>query len=208
MDNRVWPFGHMGNHDQGEIEITEGSFDQLGGWAFRNQFIGVRNDAVVFPDGRQGEYISVHAPQPGRIGGVAILPLFQDQLVLCRNFRHAPRRWELEIPRGFIDEGETPEAAASREMKEEYGVAGASMIDLGCVNADTGLMAYDVACYACMLSAPPKLVGEEEKREPVILGVQDAVRAIARNEVRDGFLYFAVLSAFARGLVVLENQNV
>jgi 8-oxo-dGTP pyrophosphatase MutT (NUDIX family) len=46
------------------------------------------------------------------------------KLVLVRQYRHGARRVSLELPGGAVDAGETPEAAAARELLEETGYAG------------------------------------------------------------------------------------
>lgn len=57
-----------------------------------------------------------------RIGGVAILPERAGRLGLQRVYRIALETSMCEVPRGFVDEGETAEQAASRELEEETGL--------------------------------------------------------------------------------------
>jgi 8-oxo-dGDP phosphatase len=61
-------------------------------------------------------------PAPGNVTGVAILPIVDGNFVLLRSYRHALGREIWELPRGFIDEGETPADAALRELQEETGL--------------------------------------------------------------------------------------
>jgi ADP-ribose pyrophosphatase len=60
---------------------------------------------------------------------VAVTP--EDQIVLVRQFRYGSGSISLELPGGIIDDGETPEAAAQRELAEETGYAGTSARLLG-----------------------------------------------------------------------------
>lgn len=59
-------------------------------------------------------------------GAVVILAelLPSHRLILIRQYRPPADALLLEFPAGLIDEGETPEAAAVRELREETGYAG------------------------------------------------------------------------------------
>ncbi len=45
-----------------------------------------------------------------------------DEIVFVRQYRPPVRGYTIELPAGLIDEGETPEEAAARELKEEAGL--------------------------------------------------------------------------------------
>ncbi len=69
--------------------------------------------------------------------GVAIVPIDeQDRILLLRQFRHAARMWVREIPRGWRDPGESVEAAAAREVREETGYEVVRLIPLGRIAPD------------------------------------------------------------------------
>jgi ADP-ribose pyrophosphatase len=44
-----------------------------------------------------------------------------EEIILVKQFRPALNQYTLEFPSGFIDEAETPEEAAARELYEETG---------------------------------------------------------------------------------------
>ena len=51
-----------------------------------------------------------------------IVPFVGDKILLSRVFRLAVNKWVYNFPAGLIDEGETVERAAIRELKEETGL--------------------------------------------------------------------------------------
>ncbi|MDI4633246.1 NUDIX hydrolase [Pelomonas sp. V22] len=100
---------------QGDAAISETLIEST--QAFRGNFLDVRRDRVLLPDGREAgrEYI-VHP------GAVMIVPLLDNgRLLMERQFRHPMGRVMLEFPAGKIDPGESPLACAQRELREETG---------------------------------------------------------------------------------------
>lgn len=84
---------------------------------FRNDYIGLRNDRARRPDGVIIDYIVLENKNYS-----AALCLDQDnRLVMIRQYRYPWGLASWEIPSGIIDQGETPEECAIREVKEETG---------------------------------------------------------------------------------------
>jgi ADP-ribose pyrophosphatase len=72
------------------------------------------------PDGEVSDfYIKKEGP------AVGILALTKDQqVILVKQFRPGPKKILDELPGGYVDENETPEEAAERELLEETGYKG------------------------------------------------------------------------------------
>ena len=69
----------------------------------------------------------------------AIVALTEDQRVLVvRQYRPALEQYTLELPSGLIDVGETPDAAARRELLEETGYEVDEVEVLGALAVDPG----------------------------------------------------------------------
>lgn len=87
-----------------------------------------------------------------RVTGVAVLPVLDDKLVLLRVFRHPLARDSLEAVRGFIDEGESADAAALRELTEETGLRcrAANLVPLGGYAPEPGTMAARGKLFAAL----------------------------------------------------------
>lgn len=123
------------------------------GIAYQDPFLLILRDAVRYPDNSTGTYIR-GTTQLERGHSVAILPLYHQQVLLIRHFRHALRTWSLEIPHGFGTKGLSIEQSALKEAGEEIGATISRLVPLGRVHPDSGMLAdvvelfyADVASY-------------------------------------------------------------
>lgn len=140
------------------------------------------NDPVQFPNGVYGVYgrmIWTHALKGPT--GVAVLPVLSDgRLVLNRMFRHATRSWELELPRGGVDEGETLVEAAIRETKEETGLVIDEVVYLGNMAPDSGMTSAIVPIYLAKVRSR----GESKPEDSEAIA---GIHAFTIEELRKGF---------------------
>jgi ADP-ribose pyrophosphatase len=76
---------------------------------------------------------------------VAVAP--DEGLVLVRQFRPAVWETTLELPSGHVENGETPETAARRELLEETGFEAGPMRLLGRLAPDVGRLGNRLWCF-------------------------------------------------------------
>jgi 8-oxo-dGTP pyrophosphatase MutT (NUDIX family) len=103
---------------------------------YHDSWVHVREDHVVHPNGQQGHFTVINMNP-----GVCVLPVTADHMTyLVKQYRHAISQESIELVSGAIEKGETPLAAAKREMQEEIGLEAKEWIDLGIVNPLTTLV--------------------------------------------------------------------
>jgi len=100
---------------------------------YTDDFIEMRVDEVVKPDGSEGRYATARMKP-----GVAVLAVDDEgRAHLVKLFRYAVGKECVEAVQGMIDEGESAAEAARRELREELGVEAEEWTDLGLVDAIT-----------------------------------------------------------------------
>ena len=99
----------------------------------------IRNYLVVAPKIKTGDLIT----------GVAVLPIVDGKLGLLHIYRHAIQRPLWEVPRGFVDPGESDRNSALRELEEETGLscADADLESLGIFAPEPGILAARVHLF-------------------------------------------------------------
>jgi ADP-ribose pyrophosphatase len=84
---------------------------------WKGNFLEIKRDLVSLPNGKQTsrEYINHQ-------GAALVIPMLSsDRVLMVRQFRYPLNKVFLEFPSGKIDQGESSEQTAHRELKEETG---------------------------------------------------------------------------------------
>lgn len=84
---------------------------------YTDRWLDIRVADVEITGGRHLDHRLIRA----RPGAGAVVVNERDEVLLEWRHRFITDTWAYEIPMGGVDEGETPEAAAAREVEEETG---------------------------------------------------------------------------------------
>jgi ADP-ribose pyrophosphatase len=170
------------------------------GLVFEDLYCIVLRDAVEFPDGGRRTYLRITTPLKG-VQGVAILPRYRDKVLLIRHFRHATRRWHLEIPRGFSMPGLSNEENARKELKEEIEADATRLEDLGHLYPNTGMGTEYVALYYAEVAAYGSPQKSEGIAEILPVSLEDLETMIRDDLLTDGYTLAAYTRARLKGLL-------
>lgn len=130
--------------------------------ACKNSKFEVFFDHIEWTDGQRVEDYLVVAPYSKTgdlVAGVSVLPVIDSRFGLIRVYRHAIGDYAWEVPRGFIDEGETALISALRELREETGLIcrEEDMRSLGVITPEAGTLAARLhlfGAFNCVQTRP------------------------------------------------------
>lgn len=120
-------------------------------------------------------------------GAVAVVALDDLQnVLLVRQYRIGANRELYEIPAGLLEPNETPEACASRELREEIGYEPGSLESLGGFYPAAGYTTEFIHLYwAHSLTYAPLKQDQDEFIEIVRMPFAHALQLIDQGEIVD-----------------------
>ncbi len=136
---------------------------------------------------------------------VNVIPLTPDrEVVLIRQYRHGTRENTLEIPGGLVEPGDTPEAAARRELAEETGYQERELSCLGYVHPNPAIL--NNRCHT-FLARDVFLNGDQDQDdkediEVLLHPLTEIPRLIRDNRITHAL----VLAAFYRFFMEAEEN--
>lgn len=187
-----WPPQHCAVLD-GRKDMTSRAKIVSSRTIYSGPVFSVRQDRVVEPGGvRVTRDIVVHS------GSVVIMPIFPDgRILLVHQYRHSLGRYLWELTAGRIDPGESPLAAAKRELLEETGYSAKRYDKLLDVFPTPGFVNEHMVIFAASGLLPGKARPEEDERITARrFTLQGLERWIRVGKIRDaksitGILFYA-----------------
>ena len=94
-------------------------------YIFNGKILNLRRDDITLPDGNPAiREVVEHS------GGSAVLCVKDEKVLLVKQFRYPYEEEIWEIPAGKINDGETPDQTAIRELEEEGGIVAERVVKL------------------------------------------------------------------------------
>ncbi len=157
---------------------------------YRGLKIDLALQTIVLADGTSAEReVVVHR------GAVALVPMVDAKHVcLVKNNRFAIGETLLEVPAGTIDDGESPDLTARRELAEETGYQAGRMTRVRDWFVSPGVMTERMFLYLCEDLCPgPTDHRADERLEIVILPWSEARAMALDGRIRDAKSMLALM---------------
>jgi ADP-ribose pyrophosphatase len=144
--------------------------------------LALREDVWRLPDGRERAYPVLAVGVTVGVLGFAE----PDRVVLVRQFRHLAGSQSWELPGGGALAGETPDAAAQRELREEGGYRAERLEFLTRFWPSSAYLDEIAWCYVAHgLTPDPLPADEDEFFERSVVPVADAIGMAMDGEITE-----------------------
>ena len=147
-------------------------------------------------NGKMSATVRRFSLERGNSVAVLALNLYTEKLILIRQFRYPTYKnghgWIIETIAGMINPGETPEAAARREVQEETGLSIAALEHISTFYPSPGgsselihLYYSEVSGVSTMNNKSGGIVNEGEDIYSLEISLDDALGKIRSGEILD-----------------------
>ncbi|HSW86357.1 MAG TPA: NUDIX hydrolase [Rhabdochlamydiaceae bacterium] len=171
----------MGNNSERQSkQETSGLINSE--WIHKGRIISLRMDTFKLEDGSSIKREIVVHP-----GAVVMIPVAPDgDLFLVKQWRRAAQKILIELPAGTLEENESPEACAHRELQEEIGYKAKNLISFGKFFSAPGFCNELLHLYLATDLIESSLKGEDTDEIDILkISMEKALSMIDNLEIWD-----------------------
>jgi ADP-ribose diphosphatase len=142
-------------------------------------------------------------------GSAVIIPVFADDTVaLVKQYRHPAVRYLLEAPAGTLNDRESPDVGAARELEEELGLIAGHLEKLSEFFVSPGFCEEKMWVYlATQLTNSTQRLEDDEILEVIRVPFSQALEMITGGEIQDAKTIIGLMLAAPRiGPPMLEIE--
>lgn len=174
--------------------------EKIGGWktktsqsVYENPWIQISHDEVITPGGTDGIYGVVHFKNIA----IGVLPIdAEGNTWLVKQSRYTLNQYTWEIPEGGCPQGESPLAAAQRELEEEVGLQARDWQQLMIMHLSNSVTDESCVIFVARdLFAGTQQLEATEDIEVKKLLLCEAIEMVKRGEITDSISVAALLRA-------------
>jgi 8-oxo-dGTP pyrophosphatase MutT (NUDIX family) len=171
---------------------------------FANRWLTLYVNTLLHSNGLEQSYTYIVR----RHQGVVIIPYFSksDSLLLVSQYRHPIQKKIWQLPGGGQEPGLSPAAAVKLELLEETGYRVDSLISLGRLYPDAGIIGNRGYVYLAANPLKEKSPGSPDRFEHIkakIFTRDQVENMIQTSQIRDGW----TLSAYLLLILYLHDQT-
>lgn len=161
---------------------------------FHGKIITVYHDQVECPNGiiAQREIVRHH-------GGVGILAIIDDQIILVKQYRYAYGEETIEIPAGKLEKNEASDIAGKRELEEETGYGCSKLIPVTNIYPTPGYCDEIIHLYEAKnlyKIENPHSGDEDEFIHVMLVPIDQAYDMVLNQKIKDSKTIIAIMKAY------------
>jgi len=156
-------------------------------------------------DGREHPFEVIETPD--WVNVIALAP--DGQVLLVRQWRHGRRAISLEVPGGMVDPGETPLAAAKRELEEETGYRAGSWEQIGVVEPNPAIQTNLTFTFLAKGAEPTGKIDPDEDEQIEVLKrpLKDIPDLLAEGAIQHSLVVAAFAHLAVKGGIDLGARS-
>ena len=121
-------------------------------------------------------------------GGVGVLAIKEDKVLLVKQYRYAIQKKSLEIPAGKLEQGEDPYTCGLRELEEESGYTSEKLYPICEMYSTPGFCNEKIYLYYSndlIKVENPKAMDEDEEIETLWFSFDEIQKMLENGEIDD-----------------------